>query len=169
MKPIETSLAEARREIDDMVRTATDCANCWSTPRAPGKWSPSQVMEHVSRSFEASASDVLGARSGFPSIPRLLHPVLRTVLFNKVLKSGRFQKARTNKAMNPDKGAESPAAGIERLELTWTAFTSACDKAAANGGVAKSRLFGVVSLADYIRFQGYHAKHHRAQMKGPGD
>ena len=166
MSTVQASLTDVRREIDDMIRSATDCADCWTTPRAPGKWSPSQVVEHVARSFEASAVDVAGARSKFPDMPRLVRPILRAMLFRRVLRTGTFPKARTNKAMNPERGSESPAAAIERLESTWGAFSSACTAAAGNGGVAKSRIFGDVPLSDYIRFQGFHTRHHRAQMRG---
>jgi DinB family protein len=168
MSAVDASLAEARREVDDMVRTATTCADCWTTPRAEGKWSPSQVLEHVARSLEASAGDVTGAKTSFPDMPRLLRPVLRRMLFRRVLETGTFQKARTNKAMNPERGPASPSEGIARLESTWSVFASACTDATARGNsVAKSRIFGEVPLADYIRFQGLHTRHHRAQMRGP--
>jgi DinB family protein len=168
MDAIDASLADVRREVDDMIRTAATCADCWTTPRAAGKWSPSQVLEHVARSFEASAGDVVGARTGLPDMPRLLRPIVRKVLFKRVLETGTFQKARTNKAMNPATGSVSPDEGVARLESTWTVFVKACTDATAKGSaVATSRIFGDVPLADYIRFQGLHARHHRAQMRGP--
>lgn len=116
MTAIGHSLAEARHELDDFIISASGCADCWTTPRAPGKWSPSQVLEHVARSFEAGAGDVRGARSGLPDLPRFVRPLVRTFLFNRVLRIGTFPRARTNKAMNPLRGPESPAEGIARLE-----------------------------------------------------
>lgn len=165
MSNLSDSLVEARREVDDMIRTAAACAGCWSTPRAPGKWSPSQVVEHVARSFESSASDVFGVRSEFPDMPRIVRPVLRSVLFRRVLRTGTFPKARTNRAMNPDHGPESPRAAAERLESAWNRFANACAERSSTESMASSRIFGDVPLTDYVRFQGLHTRHHHGQLR----
>jgi hypothetical protein len=165
MKTVVDSIAEARREVDDMIQTADACADCWTTPRAPGKWSPSQVVEHVARSFEASARDVSGVRSGFLNLPRFVRPLARSFLFNRVLRTGKFPKARTNGAMNPDRGLETPAAAAVRLESSWNQFSSACTQAYSSRAVATCLVFGVVPLVDYVRFQALHVRHHHGQLR----
>src|SRR5919201_5214406 len=101
MTELETVLAGNRNAIRDLVAAAENAAGAWTVPRAPGKWSPSQVVEHVARSLDESANVVSGAPSKFPKLPFFLRPVARGMLFNRVSRNGAFPKARTNKAINP--------------------------------------------------------------------
>ena len=135
-------------------------------PRAPGKWSPSQVVEHVARSLDESANVVSGAPSKFPKLPFFLRPVARGMLFNRVLRNGAFPKARTNKAMNPAEGPATPAAARTRLEEAHARFDRACRASATSGGVVSSATFGNVSVSDYARFMELHTRHHCRQMPG---
>ena len=59
---------------------------CASVGRAPGKWSPSQVVEHVGLVLEESANVVSGTPSKFPTLPAFVRPMVRRLLFNRVLK-----------------------------------------------------------------------------------
>ena len=51
MIAITEALRANREALDDIVVAAEGAAEHWATPRAPGKWSPSQVVEHVARSL----------------------------------------------------------------------------------------------------------------------
>src|SRR6266566_339156 len=55
MANVNDALAANRDAVLDLVAAAERSAATWTTPRAPGKWSPSQVVEHVARSLEGSA------------------------------------------------------------------------------------------------------------------
>src|SRR6266498_373656 len=98
MADVGTVLAGNRAAVDDLIAAAGRTGASWTTPRAPGKWSPSQIVEHVARSLEESANVAMGRPSKFPRIPAVLHPVVRGLLFKRVLKNSAFPKARTNKA-----------------------------------------------------------------------
>ena len=72
-------LAANRGAVIELVAAAERSATTWTTPCAPGKWSPSQVVEHVARGLEEAANVVSGA----PSIsmpPRFPAPAGQTVL-----------------------------------------------------------------------------------------
>ena len=164
MSLLEAQLTAARSAVDEMVETSLASAERWSVPPAPKKWSPAQVVEHVARSLEEAARDMAGQRSRLPQLPTPLRFVARKLLFERVLARGAFPRARTNKAMDPATGPESPAAAGLRLEAAWRTFAEACKAVSEGGGPATSHVFGAVPLADYVRFQEIHTQHHRAQM-----
>ena len=164
MSNLETQVTAARAAVDEMVETSVACAERWSVPAAPKKWSPAQVVEHVARSLEEAALDMAGQHSTMPNLPAPLRFVARKLLFERVLARGSFPRAKTNKAMNPETGPESPAAARLRLDAAWHTFAEACKTLSAGGGLAASRVFGAVQVADYVRFQEIHTRHHRAQM-----
>lgn len=164
MTEVDTTLAANRDAIDTLIAAAERSAGVWTIARALGKWSPSQVVEHVARSLDESANVVSGAPSKFPRLPFFLRPVVRGLLFNRVLRTGGFPKARTNKALDPDAGPATPAEARVRLERALERFDRECRACAKAGGVVASATFGKVSVADYARFIELHTRHHCKQM-----
>ena len=53
MADINTALAANRDAVDEMIRAGEQSGAAWIAPRAPGKWSPSQIVEHVARGLIA--------------------------------------------------------------------------------------------------------------------
>src|SRR5438552_2368741 len=100
MPDVNDALAANRAAVLDLVAAAERSAATWTTPRAPGKWSPSQVVEHVARGLEEGANVVSGApKIGMP--PAFLRPLVR-LYFNRILKKGAFPKGwKANKAFDP--------------------------------------------------------------------
>ena len=166
MTDLDHALAGNRAALDEFLAAAGKSAPSWTTPRGPGKWSPSQVAEHVARALEESANVVAGAPSRFPSLPSFLRPVLRGLFFNRVLKRGAFPKAKTNPAMNPATGPATPAEARPRLEAAVARFDRECRARDAAGGSVESLAFGRVSVVDFARFQELHTRHHCQQMRG---
>jgi len=164
MDELAAALTENRKAVDAMMDAIGKVEERWHVPRAPGKWSPSQVVEHVARALEESANEVAGRPAKFPTLPRLLRPVVRGLFFNRVLKTGRFGKAKTNRAMDPEAGPASPAAGRLRLEQALAAFEAECRTRLEKSTTIASGIFGTVALTDYVRFQRFHTRHHTAQM-----
>jgi DinB family protein len=164
MADLHSTLAANRDAVTELVATAEQCGPKWTAPRAPGKWSPSQVVEHVARSIDESANMISGAPSKFPTLPFFLRPVARTLLFNRVLRTGTFPKAKTNKAMDPASGPATPSDGRRRLEDALARFDRECRACAQADGTVSSGAFGRVSVADYARFIELHTRHHCRQM-----
>jgi hypothetical protein len=166
MVDVSTVLVGNRVAVDDLIAAAGRTGAAWTTPRAPGKWSPSQVVEHVARALEESANVVAGTPSKFPTFPTMLRPIVRGLFFNRVLRKGRFPKAKTTKALDPATGPATPAEARRRLEGALAQFDQACRTRAASGPIITSTLFGAVSVEDYAKFQELHTRHHRAQLPG---
>jgi hypothetical protein len=153
-------LIHARESIDAFLEAADRCESTWATPVAPGKWSPAQIVEHVARAWEEAAKDIRGESSRMMQVPAPLRLVTRFA-FRRVIQRDALFKAKTNKAMNPGRGPESPTAGRDRLEAAWREFESTRRGLV---GPARSRVFGRVKVEDYIRFQAIHTLHHAKQL-----
>ncbi len=166
MTDVDSTLAANRDAIAELIAAAERSGGAWTAPRAPGKWSPSQIVEHVARSLDESANVVAGAPAKFPHLPFFLRPVAKGFLFNRVLRNGAFPKAKTNKAMNPASGPDSPAVARVRLESALARFDRECRACAEAGRPVKSATFGTVSVTDFVRFTELHTRHHCHQMPG---
>ena len=164
MGDVTAALASNRDAVNDLILAAEHAGGSWSSPRAPGKWSPSQIVEHVARSLEESAHVAAGRPSKFPKLPAVVHPVVRVLLFKRVLKKAGFPKAKTNKAMDPASGPATPAEGRARLETAHKKFDEACRQLASRGERMRTTIFGAVGVEDYVRFMEIHTRHHGKQM-----
>ncbi len=165
MPGLEAILADNRAAVDDLGTAAERAADRWTTPPAPGRWSPSQVVEHVALAMEESAAVIRGVPSPrYPTLPRFIRPLVRRFFFYPILAKGTFPKAKTNKAMNPASGPASPAAGRERLAAARDRFEQACRTRAANPAPSESTVFGRVTLEEYARFVALHSRHHVKQV-----
>ena len=165
MADVNDVLAGTRAAVIDFVAAAERSAATWTTPRAPGKWSPNQVVEHVARCWEESANVVSGAPS-IPMPPAFLRPLLR-LYFNWILKKGVFPKGfKAHKAMNPTSGPATPAEARVRLEGALARFDEECRRRAASGQHVVRTGFGTVSVEDLERLSALHTRHHCKQMPG---
>ena len=165
MADVDDVLAANRAAVLDLVAAAERSAATWTTPRAPGKWSPSQVVEHVARGLEEGANVVSGAPS-IPMPPALLRLVAR-LFFYRILKKGVFPKGfKSHKAMDPASGPATPAEARVRLEGAFARFDQECRRRDASGQHVVSTGFGTVSVEDFVRFNAIHTRHHGKQMPG---
>jgi hypothetical protein len=167
MADINTALAASKEAVDQLIAAGERAATAWTAPRAPGKWSASQIAEHVARSLEESANMAAGRPSKFPRFPAVVQPVVRVLLFRRVLRKGGFPKARTNSAMDPASGPPTLADGRARLETAHEKFDEACRLIATKGDRMRTTIFGAVPVEEYIRFMELHTRHHGKQMADP--
>ena len=165
MADVNDALAANRTAVLDLVAAAERSAATWTTPRAPGKWSPSQVVEHVTRGLEEAGNGVSGTPSSIPMPPAFLRPLLRVLFFNRILKKGVFPTGyKAHKAMNPASGPATPAEARVRLEGALARFDQECRRRVAGGQHVVSSGFGTVSVEDFVRFNALHTRHHCKQM-----
>jgi hypothetical protein len=92
MPDINTALAASKDAIDQLIVAGERTGEAWTSSRAPGNWSPSQIVEHVARSLEESANMAAGRPSKFPKLPGVVHPIVRGLLFKPVLRKAAFPK-----------------------------------------------------------------------------
>src|SRR5438132_4219500 len=164
MADINTALEASKDAIEQLIIAGERTNIAWTSPRAPGKWSPSQIVEHVARSLDESANMAAGRPSKFPKLPAVVHPIVRGLLFKRVLRKAAFPKAKTNKAMDPASGPATPGEGRVRLETAHKTFDEACRQLASRGGRMRTTTFGTVGVEDYVRFMEIHTRHHDKQM-----
>jgi len=167
MADITSALAANRAAVDEMVRAAEQAASHWTTPRAPGKWSPQQVVEHVARAYEEGGNVVTGQATKLPTLPFFLRPLAR-IMFNRAVKTGKFPKAKTNKPMDPSRAPEPGPSSVSearaRLDAALAKFDRACKERASSGQKVVSGAFGEVTVEDYARFTELHTRHHTKQI-----
>ena len=162
MADIDTALAANRDAVDEMIRAGEQSGAAWIAPRAPGKWSPSQIVEHVARGLEEGANIVAG-RPSLPLPPAVIRPIAR-FMFKRVLRKGTFPTGfKALKALNPASGPATPNEGRIRLETAYQKFDEACRRIAADGRPIATG-FGSVSVQDLVRFNELHTRHHTLQM-----
>ena len=163
-----TSLEGVRDAVGALLATTDHVGSLWKVPRAPGKWSPSQVVEHVARLMDESAKVAAGAPSAFPNVHPFLRPIVRVLVFKRILRRKAFLKMKAIEAMDPPRGSATPREGRVRLEAVLTRFDQACRARAAGGQDVASTIFGPVPVADFARFQELHVRHHHLQLPGVG-
>ncbi len=165
MADVNDVLAANRAAVIDLVAAAERSATTWTTPCAPGKWSPSQVVEHVARGLGRSGQRRFWGPVD-PDAPRFPAPAGQTVLQSD-LEEGRVSKGwKANKAFDPASGPATPVQARVRLEGALARFDQECRRRAASGQHAVSTGFGTVSVEDYARFSAMHTRHHCRQMPG---
>jgi len=164
MTDINTALDASKGAIEELIIAGERRKTAWTSPRAPGKWSPSQIVEHVARSLDESANMAAGRPSKFPKLPGVVHPIVRGLLFKRVLRKTAFPKAKTNKAMDPASGPATPGEGRVRLEAAHQKFAEACRQTASRDGRMRTTIFGAVPVEDYVRFMELHTRHHLKQI-----
>jgi hypothetical protein len=165
MADVNVVLDANRDAVRELVACAERCEKNWTTAREPGKWSPSQVVEHVARTLDESANLFSGQPTKFPTLPFFLRPLVKSFLFNRVLRKRAFPKARTNKAMNPATGPATPAEARARLEAALARFDRECRACNQTHGSVVSGAFGTVTAVDYADFIAVHTRHHCRQMQ----
>ena len=165
MADVTTALEANREALEGLIAAAAAAEANWTTPRAPGKWSPQQVVEHVAIALEEGANVLSGAPSKFPSIPGLVRPIMRGLFFNPTVRKGKFPTgARAGKAMSPESGPATAADARPRLEQALARFDDACRARASSDGMVVNPVFGRVSIEDYARFSELHTRHHTLQI-----
>lgn len=96
MTTLDEILEANRVAVEHLVAAAERCEPRFTEPRAPEKWSPSQITEHVARALDESTNMVAGSPTKFPALPSFIRPPVRGLLFNRTLKKDGFPKARTS-------------------------------------------------------------------------
>jgi hypothetical protein len=164
MADVNAVLEANRDAVRELIAAAERCQGHWTVPRAPGKWSPSQVVEHVARSLEESSNMISGAQSALPRLPFFLRPVAR-MFFNRMVRTGVIPKGRAAKALQPTTAPSTPVEARQRLEAAFAKFDRACRARGTTSETVNSSVFGTVPLQDYARFMEIHTRHHSRQME----
>jgi uncharacterized damage-inducible protein DinB len=165
MRDLQDAIRDNQAALRGFLEAAARVpAAAWNEPRAPGKWSPAQVANHVALGYEVSQGFIDGTRRQ-PSSPRWLRPLLGFMVRVTILRTGRFMKSRTFKALEPPPAAEPLETLRSRLQAASAAFERLAAAEVNAGRVTFDHpVFGTFSVADYMQFQAYHTRHHQPQL-----
>ncbi|MCC6954838.1 MAG: DinB family protein [Deltaproteobacteria bacterium] len=162
----EALLREARQALEDFVRAADRVgAEQWDRSPGEGKWSPSQIVEHVQIGFDIGTKSIDGRPIGM-RVPRLFRPLVRRFFLLPTIKKNRFpMKSKAPAVFQPtaplrgrDEVMHSLRASVETLLQRVT------EKLERGEFTFESPVFGRTSCEDYIRFQIVHVRHHQEQL-----
>jgi hypothetical protein len=166
MAELQTLLNDHRKAVSAFLTAARGVQRLqWDQSRAPGKWSPAQVTEHVAKAYEVNQGVLHGSWPG-RAAPRFLRPLIRFMLLNTVLKRGRFGKGgKSPGPFRPSSSPSPPEALTARLQAAAERFETDLTAAARGGEVAiEHPFFGRLRLTDYLRLNEIHTRHHRQQL-----
>jgi DinB family protein len=166
---LQSTIIDNRQAVEAFIAAAHAVPqSAWAQPRAPRKWSPGQVTEHVAIVYEGARAILDGTFAG-RAAPRVMRPLIRAFALNPILKTGRFKTGlRAPAFFQPTSSTASVDDLSARLRQAAGAFAAAVETAAGQGMTFVDHpFFGRVDLADYSRLQAIHTRHH-AQQLGTG-
>jgi len=72
MADINTALPASKDAVDELIVVGQNTGPAWTAPRAPGKWPPSQIVEHVARAPDEGQARLEAAHRTFDEACRQL-------------------------------------------------------------------------------------------------
>jgi hypothetical protein len=167
MADSHTVITSHRRAVSAFVDAARAVSPAqWTTPRAPGKWSPGQVTEHVALAYEQTDRMLHGTFTG-PAKPWYQQLLARWLGLPPLLKRGDFGKGpfQAPDFLRPSASPLSSAALLARLEAAAHDLEGALAAASDARRVSVDHpIFGRIPLSDLMRFLVIHTNHHRPQL-----
>ncbi|HEY0592353.1 MAG TPA: DinB family protein [Thermoanaerobaculia bacterium] len=157
------------KAVDDLLAVASRIPEeRWKAPRAEGKWSPAETLEHLAISYDVLLGELetgVGMRVVTSAWQRLL---LRVTMVPRILRHGAFPRgARAPREVRPQMPASEQPGAIAafREKADRFASTVAGTRAARPGARLTHAYFGRSSLAHALAFTARHLEHHRRQLE----
>jgi hypothetical protein len=141
----------------------------WKTARVPGKWSPAEIAEHLSLTYQHLMSELRGGPPARVKGSRLFRFAVRYRFLPKLLRDGTIPAGvRAPREVRPDRQAEDREAGLERFQALSVEFEEEITlRRASGGGVLTHPYFGTLDPDRGIRFVDVHIRHHTRQLPEP--
>src|SRR3954469_4357395 len=167
MADFQTELNAHRQAVEAFLGAARAVpASRWGQARAPGKWSPGQVVEHLALAYEVNRGVLHGQAP--MTAPRWLRPIIRRFLLGPVLRRGRFiPGSKTPRVFRPGPVPAAPEPLLNLLAAATSAFEA--DAAALGSTTIDHPFFGRLPLTDFVRLQAIHTRRHSSQLTSAAD
>ncbi|HYH06397.1 MAG TPA: DinB family protein [Thermoanaerobaculia bacterium] len=138
-------------------------ADVWLRPRADGKWSPADTLNHLLLTYDTLQREMEGG-TGMVVITRMWQRVLlRLLLVPKLLRGGAFPKnARAPRELRPTAPPLDQAAAAAKFRARAAAFEAAAEK--AQDRRITHAYFGSASVANGVLLCTRHMQHHQKQL-----
>ena len=139
----------------------------WEEPRAPGKWSPSQIVEHLRLTCRTIQSELEGRGGMRVRTSWLRQRVLRLLLVPRILRSRTFPEgAPAVRELRPQSEARYDRRPTLDALREQAASLVAAMAAADPGSVAVTHpFFGKLDPLQGLELATLHVQHHRAQLQ----
>jgi hypothetical protein len=141
-------------------------ADAWMQPRAPGKWAPAQIVEHLTLAYEALLRELNEGTPLATRVPAWRQTLLRWIVLPHILFHRSFPvRAPAPREVRPSAGSPDRAAALVRIRALADRFERELGRARrAGGGRLTHPYFGAVGPVKVLRFCAVHLDHHRAQF-----
>jgi hypothetical protein len=163
----QRALREHRAAVDRFVSEAEAVPEeAWARPRAPGKWSPGQIADHLARSYAAVLAELRGGEGIRPRVPGWQLRVLRWVMLPHILFHRSFPvRAPAAREIRPAAEAPARAEVLARLRALAGETEREMEAALARGATVGHPYFGPLPLRTALRFFAVHGEHHARQLR----
>ena len=167
MKWVEIERIHADAASDFASAAEAIPADRWLTPRAEGKWSPAQVVEHINLAYDVLLGE-LGGKPGMKIRTKFWQRLmLRIVYLPRLMRGGTFPEG----IRAPRELRDPPANPDQRAAIAAFRDRAIRFSSEAADAIAKRRkvrlthpYFGTSPLADGVLFCARHVQHHRKQL-----
>lgn len=142
-------------------------ASRWLAPRAEGKWSPAEIVEHLTLGYDAMLRDLAGG-GGMQIRTKLWQRILlRFTLVPKLLRGGAFPKgARAPREARPTTANPDQRAAIATLRERASQFEAQAVAAITSGRRVRltHAYFGRSAVPEAVLLCARHLQHHEKQL-----
>ena len=164
------ALAEDHRAaLGQFVATARRIPpDSWTTPLAPGKWTPAEITSHLAESYRVLRAELAGGEGMALRLPRWQRWILRRTVLPSILAGKGFPaNARAPKETRPrDIMTDAPEA-LRSLTDEADGFTLELTARASSERVQLTHAyFGTMSARQSLQLVTVHTRHHAHQLAG---
>ena len=157
----------ARERLERAARAVP--ADAWTLPRAPGKWSPAEICEHLALMDEAALRELSGGAPMRRPLPRWKERLLNLTAMRWILATGRFPKAPAPRESRPVQGARDAGeldAVLARMRASAALLEERLGVAAPGRRLRLSHpYFGPIDARATLRMLARHCAHHAGQLE----
>lgn len=167
MPPWDQACAAHRDAVAVFLSRAREVSvESWKSARAPGKWSPAEIAEHLSLTYRHLLGELRGGPPARVKGSRLFRFVARYRFLPKLLRDGTIPPGvRAPREVRPQMPTEERTEALERFQALAGEFEEEITRRRASGGGALTHpYFGALDLDRGIRFVEMHLRHHTRQL-----
>jgi hypothetical protein len=141
-------------------------AEAWKAASAPGKWSPAEITEHLSLTYQHLLGELRGGPPARVKGSWLFRLVARYKFLPKLLRDGTVPPGvRAPREVRPQMPSEDRTEALARLQALGVEFEEEITRRRASGGGALTHpYFGALDPDRGIRFVEMHLRHHTRQL-----
>jgi hypothetical protein len=135
----------------------------WLAPRAEGKWSPAEVVEHLNRTYDVLLRELAGYGGMAIRTKWWQRILLRFTIVPKILRGDGFPSgARAPRETRPELTTTDQRALVDAFRDRARRFSE--ETARARGGKLTHAYFGRASVARSVLLCARHIEHHTKQL-----